>query len=205
MFELRCINKLKIKNLALQLSIFSFLYFISMVILDRSFYLFRWTADNRYLYIWVMVGFLIIFDKKNIACILTVGNVIGVLLGQFLGDYIQSINMAKITPEMTDEMIWSSGLMSHPGFHIWIFTLFLSLVIALFIQTWLLKAKEQRKNLSISLLKSLVFSIIIGITYLLGMVVLSVIFQSWIRGIFFLALIIGIIIRRRKFMTKFNP
>lgn len=128
MFKSRYLAKSKVKVLVPQLLIFLLLYFISMFILDSRFYLFRWTADNRYLYIWVLITILTVFDKEYIALFLTVGNIVGVIAGQFLGDYIEIVNLGRITPEMTDEMIWSSGLMHHRGFEIWITALIIALI-----------------------------------------------------------------------------
>jgi len=123
----------KIKLLALQLSTFLIFYFISMVILDRSFYLFRWTADNRYIYIWVIVIILTLKDKKIVALSITLGNMTGIIIGQFLGDYIKYINQAKITDDTSPEIVWSL-VETHRGFQIWIMTLLIFIICGFLIQ-----------------------------------------------------------------------
>lgn len=73
-----------------------------------------------YLYIWVSLPFFIFVLKDFVAAwIITIGNVVGVFIGQLWGDYLIYINSFKITPETNDATYWY--LMNHKGAFIWLF------------------------------------------------------------------------------------
>lgn len=122
----------------LQLLSFLLLYVLSITIL-KELYLFRWTADNRYLYLWIVVLILSVLDKIPISLALTIGNVVGVLLGQFIGDEIRYRNIQKITENMNLEQ--RAYLHIHHGFTIWIVTVLVSFIVGVTIYTWGKKSK----------------------------------------------------------------
>ena len=82
-------------TLLLTFSIFVFMKEISMRFLSDV-YLFEWTGRRFYLYIWVSLPFFIFVLKDFVAAwIITIGNVIGVPIGQVWGDYLIYRNMLK--------------------------------------------------------------------------------------------------------------
>lgn len=125
------IMKKNIPLIIIQFMIFIILYAVSVTVFSNK-YLYKWTADHKYLYIWIIILILTIYRQHIIALLLTCGNVIGVLIGQSLGDYIRNENMKKITEIMTAEQVYH--LQKHYGFVIWILTLFAFLVIGTIIQ-----------------------------------------------------------------------
>lgn len=109
---------------------FIILYIVSSVFLSES-YLFKWTADKLYLYVWVVIAILTYFKQYSLATSLVIGNLSGVLLGQFVGDYIRNLNIRSITENMTPEK--RAMLHLHPGVEIWILTILTSLAIGIII------------------------------------------------------------------------
>ncbi|HEX2981442.1 MAG TPA: hypothetical protein VHO48_14340 [Anaerolineaceae bacterium] len=105
---------------ALQLASFGLLYVLSRTAFSDV-YVLDWTAHNYYLYLWIPVILLSIFQKTILSLSLTIGNLFGILLGQILGDMIRLSNMQKITEMMTEGQKYQ--LLSHPGVFIWIFTI----------------------------------------------------------------------------------
>lgn len=99
--------------------------FISLFLISKLFlsdiYLFEWTARHHYLFLWVAVILLVLIDRVHLATALTIGNVVGVLVGQFLGDLIRNQSLSQITPEMSGEEVYR--LSHHPGFEIWLATI----------------------------------------------------------------------------------
>ena len=150
----------KIMLLFLQLMTFLIFYFISMVILDRSYYLFRWTADNLYLYIWIPIIILTLKDKGDIALVITIANMFGIIVGQFLGDYIAYVNQERITAETPPEIVWAL-VETHLGFQIWILVLVFSLIITLLLKKLLYDGKISHKSLPFCLVTAIILSIII--------------------------------------------
>lgn len=90
--------------------IFFCLYGLSMTVLS-DIYVLNWTAQNRYVYLWIPILLLVIFEQRLLSYILTVGNIIGIVIGQILGDYLMDYH--------------------HPGVFIWIEVVFFSLIIGI--------------------------------------------------------------------------
>jgi len=112
-----------IKELFFHGGVFVALYLFSIHILDRSFYLFGWTADMWYAFLWIPVLLLVIGGKLILARSLTIGNIIGIIVGQFLGDFIIRRNELRISEYTPVYEEWS--LLGHRGIHIWLLTLFI--------------------------------------------------------------------------------
>lgn len=109
---------------------FYILFYLSHTVF--TLYLFIWTAHNNYLYLWVICVILTIFRKPLVAYSITVGNVAGVIIGQYLGDYIQAVRSAKITDTMSVEMIYY--LENHYGAFIWLLVILVSIAVGILLQ-----------------------------------------------------------------------
>lgn len=123
------------KNKKLWHAFIQMIIFILTFVISRKYfnnvYVFEWTSHRYYLYIWLGVLILTHLDKKYISYAITLANVIGLFIGQYLGDYIQSINMAKITNNTDAENVYR--LSTHYGVFIWIFCIVLAILIAIMI------------------------------------------------------------------------
>lgn len=123
------------KNKKLWHSFIQMIIFILTFVISRKYfnnvYVFEWTSNRYYLYIWLGVLILTYLDKKYISYAITLANVIGLFIGQYLGDYIQSINMAKITNNTDAENVYRLSM--HYGVFIWIFCIVLAILIAIMI------------------------------------------------------------------------
>ena len=71
------------------------------------------TSRNFYCGIWSLCLILILCQKPLPAFFVTAGNIIGVVIGQFLGDLIRTENIKKITDTMNPQQIYE--LHNHPG------------------------------------------------------------------------------------------
>ncbi|OLR64160.1 hypothetical protein [Peptoniphilus porci] len=133
----------KLKHTIIQMFIFILTFVISRKYFNNV-YVFEWTSHRYYLYLWLGVLILTYLDKKYISYAITLANVIGLFIGQYLGDYIQSINIAKITNNTDAENIYR--LSKHYGVFIWIFSIMLAILIAIMIG--FIKRYKKLKNLS---------------------------------------------------------
>ena len=88
----------RIKHLGIQLIIFGITYLISLRLKDI--YFFGWLTHNKFAYIWVAIILFTMFGGTLYSYAITIGNVIGILIGQFLGEYLLNVAKAKITPKM---------------------------------------------------------------------------------------------------------
>lgn len=116
---------------------FLILYLVSTFFL-RDVYLPEWTADNRYLYLWVAPIFLDLLEYHWVSVSISLGNLAGVIFGQVIGDFIVRMNTAKITPEMLPGQ--AQQLRTHPGFLIWLG------VVVLFIIAGIVLQKNHQEN-----------------------------------------------------------
>ena len=87
----------RIKHLSIQLIIFGITYLISVRLKDI--YFFGWLTHNKFAYIWVAIILFTMFGGTLYSYAITIGNVIGILIGQFLGEYLLKAAKAKIMPE----------------------------------------------------------------------------------------------------------
>jgi hypothetical protein len=111
---------------SIQLTTFVIIYILSRTVLS-DIYVLEWTADEYYLYIWVLVLLFSLLKKTILSLSLTIGNVFGILFGQILGDIIRNGNIQKITDTMKEEQKYF--LMNHKGVFIWIFTILAFLLL----------------------------------------------------------------------------
>lgn len=122
------------KNISsiIQALLWLFIYVI-FSLLDNSHYLFKWIAHNKVIYIAVaLIAILITFFRKNIGYSITLGNICGLFLGCFIGDYIQNQSMLRITEDMSSQTKYE--LSKHYGVFIWICCILISILISLIIE-----------------------------------------------------------------------
>lgn len=101
--------------------------------MDNSHYLFKWIAHNKVIYIAVaLIAILITFFRKNIGYFITLGNICGLFLGRFIGDYIKNQSMLRITEDMSSQTKYQ--LSKHYGVFIWIYCILISILISLIIE-----------------------------------------------------------------------
>lgn len=123
--------KSKLIALIVTVAVFGVLYIISQAFL-KSVYLFEWASRGLYYYIWVPALLLIAFDKPIISYSITFGNVLGLIVGQLLGDFIRTRNMALITPETPPDQEYF--LSYHKGAFIWIITVLICAALGIAVQ-----------------------------------------------------------------------
>lgn len=104
--------------------LFLILYGLSMTAL-QDFYLFEWTARHKYIGLWAIALVLLLLGKLFLAYAVALGNLAGILTGQFLGDWLRAQSIQKITPDMNAETVYR--MYHHPGVEIWL------AVVALFV------------------------------------------------------------------------
>lgn len=121
---MRISNKVMIQTI-IQLLVFLGLFLISRSLL-KNIYLFEWTSRYLYCCIWIIVLVLCIRKKINMAWFITVGNVVGIVLGQLLGEVIKNFRMKEITVKTSAEEAYQ--LSQHYGVPIWALTIFVTLV-----------------------------------------------------------------------------
>ncbi len=120
-------SKNKIYALIITAIVFLGLYLVSTTYL-QEFYLFEWTADNHYLYVWVIAIVLILVNKIRTSFALTLGNFVGILIGQFLGEWMLNQNIRKIVPGMDAQTV-AELKYTHRGFEIWLLTMVIFLIL----------------------------------------------------------------------------
>lgn len=118
--------KRKVIDAVVQLAVFLVLYLVSMNVLNDV-YLLEWTARNKYLFIWVFVVIYIFANKRISAYALTIGNILGIIIGQLLGDYILRQNMGDMIPDIDPEIAYQ--LTTHYGAFIWMAVVFVFAIL----------------------------------------------------------------------------
>ena len=78
------------------LLIYLSLYYVSMKYLS-DLYWFEWTRRHRYVWTWVFAIGFILGNRIFISFSITVGNLAGVIIGQYLGDRIQAYTIISFT------------------------------------------------------------------------------------------------------------
>lgn len=103
----------------IELIVFSFVFLLAATIFKDE-YLFGWAIHNWtfFLILCLVPLFLVLINKRLISTFMSIGIVGGLFIGNYLGDYLRAINIAKITPEISNQEI--AKLHLDPGFFIWI-------------------------------------------------------------------------------------
>lgn len=112
--------------------LFLALYGLSMTTL-QDFYLFEWTARHKYIGLWAVALLFLLMGKL----FLSYAVALGILAGQFLGDWLRAQSIQKITPDMNAETVYH--MYHHPGVEIWL------AVVALFVLVSILLHLARRK------------------------------------------------------------
>ena len=112
-------RKRGILTAGLHLLPFLILYIVSAIALQEV-YLFKWMYDRWYLFIWLPAAILAYYSKYYESVSITMGCMVGIFLGQLLGDFLRNRNMHLITDVMSEEE--KAGLYAHHGFIIWLIT-----------------------------------------------------------------------------------
>ena len=114
-------------NILVTLLIYFLIFYLSHTLFQD--YLFVWTAQNKYCYIWVLSLLLILMQKPLISYCITLGNILGIFIGQYLGDHLRAVSMSRITQYSTAEEQWHLSL--HYGVVIWIIVILRASVVGL--------------------------------------------------------------------------
>ena len=86
---------------------------------------------------------ILIFCQKPLpAFFVMAGNIISVVIGQFLGDLIQTENIKKITDTMNPQQIYE--LHNHPGVSLWLLVIVLFLILGLITDLFFNKFHKKR-------------------------------------------------------------
>lgn len=136
-------TKQKIKHILIQQYIFFLTYMFSKLFFPGV-YVFQWTSGRYYVYLWLVVLILTWIGQKHIAYSITIANIAGVFIGQYLGDYMVAINEAKITPTMDAQKVYM--LTRHRGVYIWMFCVLLSILIGMGIKPLQDFIRSKRKD-----------------------------------------------------------
>ena len=132
----------RIKHLGIQLIIFGITYFISLRLKDI--YFFGWLTHNKFAYIWVAIILFTMFGGTLYSYAITIGNVIGILIGEFLGEYLLNAAKAKITSEMD---VAKREYLSNSYYHVFIWLSFIIMVVLLvFINKFISKRISRLKE-----------------------------------------------------------
>ncbi len=126
-------------NIVLLMLPFVVLYVLTDLFFE-DIYLLEYMKHNHYcyLYLFVLLDYFL-FKNNRLVYFLSYGNVIAIILGQVIGDILQSINMAKITDGMSEEEVYR--LSTHHGAFIWLIVMLLIIYMS-----YLLRKKERSKQ-----------------------------------------------------------
>ena len=137
--------KAKLVAFAVGLAVFVGLQALSMTVM-KDFYVFEWLGREKYGHIWTTALLLIIFDRTLVSYFVTFGAPLGAVAGQFLGDYFEERSLAKITPDMDDDIRHNLLEHSHHGVFIFYATVLICLVIGIVLTVILRKRRERRQE-----------------------------------------------------------
>ena len=130
----------------IQSSILVLLIYLSVYLVTKQFlsgvYLWEWMARHAYVGTWLgAIGF-IFCNQEKIAYSIAIGNVIGIGIGQFAGDWIRYQRMLKITADMEAETRYH--LQHHPGVELWLLAMLVCVTGMILFQAIQGKKKTKR-------------------------------------------------------------
>lgn len=135
-------HKLKEKNIFLQAFLWWLVYAVFSLVASNQ-YLFGWIIHNNNFYIALgLISVLVTFINKKVGYAMTLGNICGLLLGHFLGGYMQKMSMLRIKPNMTAQQIYQ--LSDHRGVFMWVCTILIAIIAAIVIELVLRVIKKLR-------------------------------------------------------------
>ena len=104
---------------------FAILYVLTKTVF-KGVYVFEWAMENSYIYLWIVIPVITLFDIKW-GTVLSVANIVCIIFGQVYGQYKHDRNVALITPDMTVEQVYH--LKEYSGVFDWIYSLLLIAVV----------------------------------------------------------------------------
>jgi len=113
-------------SMVLQLLVFLLAFFVSLYLLP-DWYVCKWTAKNFYCFIWVIMIILCIRNKCDVGWFITISNVLGIVVGQVLGQEIKNLRIAKINEATSNERIYQ--LSKNYGVVIWLILIIIAFII----------------------------------------------------------------------------
>jgi len=124
----------------IEVLIFPVVFLLAYTIFSDE-YLFGWAIHNWkfYLILSIIPLLLLFFEKQLISVFMSTGIVVGLFIGNYLGDLIRKFNMAKVAEGMTNQEI--AKLHHNPGFSIWIVIILLSIIMGVIVQTTISKRR----------------------------------------------------------------
>ncbi|NLW52293.1 MAG: hypothetical protein GXY87_02885 [Tissierellia bacterium] len=137
----------KIHHILIQVGILLITYIVASIyalspIYDEKYFFLRWIMDHEILFltIGIVTIFLSIYKGHVAGYFLTIGNVIGIFIGMFLGIEIYNQRVKLITTSMSHDTIWS--LRHRYDITIWIICMLISIAIYIIWKKYLSKKKE---------------------------------------------------------------
>lgn len=126
----------KVKKKCIYLFLTVFIYISLMLITEfwlSDVRMFTYALQVRYWYTWVVsLVLLIFFDQYFVSLANTIGNALGIVTGQVIGDWIVYLNSYKIYSDMdAEEYYW---LTYHYGGSIYIKTVLIFLIVSSVVQ-----------------------------------------------------------------------
>jgi len=131
--------KNKIITFAVCIGVYIALQLLSSTILN-GIYTFEWMARNLYCYTWLPVIVLIVFNKTLMAYFITIGNLIGTIIGELLGSCLREQRMSGITSDMNGSEIALRSY--HHGVSIWLITIIAFVVVGIIVNIILSKRSK---------------------------------------------------------------
>ena len=130
---------------AVCIGIYIVLQLLSSTILN-DIYTFEWMARNLYCYTWLPVIVLIVFNKTLMAYFITIGNLVGTIIGELLGSFLREKKMSEITSDMNGSEIALRSY--HQGVFIWLITLLIFFLVGLVLSIILSILKKRNHTAS---------------------------------------------------------
>ena len=134
----------KIHHILIQVGILLITYIVASIyalspIYDEKYFFLRWIMDHEILFltIGIVTIFLSIYKGHVARYFLTIGNVIGIFIGMFLGIEIYNQRVKLITTSMSHDTIWS--LRHRYDITIWIICMLISIAIYIIWKKYLYK------------------------------------------------------------------
>lgn len=123
----------KLQNLSIQVFLWILVYLISRIFL-RDHYFFDWISHNwRFYFTLMTIAIIIYLIHRNVGWVMSLANIAGVLIGQFLGNYLHANSIEQITSDMEEQSRYL--LSSHQHVFIWISVIVTAVIIAIIVET----------------------------------------------------------------------
>ena len=101
---------------------------------DMEHFVGGWTAHYHYLYCWALIYYFTGKGKSILSVSLTVGNMIGVFLGDVLGSLFRQLSIENIPPYNTGDAKALMFYANHNGLAIWVACVIFFMILGTYIQ-----------------------------------------------------------------------